>query len=214
MAARRRRVQPGDGRGVGQAVAAREEEAVVRGLSSLAFLRSQGRTLLAQSQLKFVDFMWSDVYATLQLVQTQAQFDQTHNEWVSRLRNLLRTSRGGELSFGQGQKSLNVALKFIVDWTGRPSCETAESLRPLLHCPLDRVVMSRLRHHDPQEFSRRIRPFYRGIYGPQLMSLSRMDEAAYRAWQSWIRDLIPSKPALLDIVWVFERPGALPILGE
>src|SRR5438445_13206852 len=97
-------------------LAAREEEAVVRGLSSLAFLRSQGRTLLAQSQLTFVDFTWSDGYATLQLVQTQAQFDQTHNEWVSRLRSLLRTSRGGELRLGQGQKPLNVAPQCIVAW--------------------------------------------------------------------------------------------------
>ncbi len=192
-------------------LAALEEEAIVKGLSSLAFLRAQGRTLLPQSQPKFVDFMWHGVYDRLQDIVGQSRFDEIHDEWVRSLQGLLRTARGERLSYGQGQKSLNVAIKFVVDWAGRPDEETAEALRPLLHCPLDKVVMSRLRRHDAHEFVRRIRPLYRGIYGPRLMSLSTMDKTAYRAWQSWIREIVPSKPALLDIVWVFERPGALPI---
>lgn len=190
-------------------LASREEESVVKGLSSLAFLRSQGRTLLAQSQQTFVDFMWDEVYAQLASYLSQDLFDETHDRWVASLQRLLRTARGEMLSYGQGQKSLNVAIKFIVDWAGRPDRETAEALRPLIHCPLDKVVMSRLRRHDGQEFSRLIRPLYPGIYGPRLMSLSAMDKTAYLAWQSWIRDLVPSKPALVDVIWVFERPGAL-----
>jgi len=74
--------------------------------------------------------------------------------------------------------------------------------------------MSYLRRYDAREFSNRVTPLYRGVYGAQLMSLSTMDKAAYVAWQSWIRDLVPSKPALLDIVWVFQRPGALPAPDE
>lgn len=195
-------------------LAALEEEAIVKGLSSLAFVRAQGRTLFARSQETFVDFIWNEAYRALGQVTTQAGFDEIHDRWVGGLQRLLKTSRSEALSYGQGQKSLNVALKFIVDWAGRPDQETAEALRPWLHCPLDRVVMSYLRRYDAREFSNRVTPLYRGVYGAQLMSLSTMDKAAYVAWQSWIRDLVPSKPALLDIVWVFQRPGALPAPDE
>jgi hypothetical protein len=32
-----------------------------------------------------------------------------------------------------------------------------------------------------------------------------MGKGAYEAWQQWIRELIPGKPVLMDVLWAFER---------
>jgi len=191
-------------------LAAREEESVVKGLCSLGFSRAQGRTLAAQSQRVFCDIVWNDVFGALSGIGSSTEFDRLHERWVALLQRALTTARGGQLSYGQGQKSLNVVLKFVVDWASRPDAATADRLRPWLHCPLDRVVMEYLHHLYPEDYRVRIRPFYAaGVYGPQRFLLANMNDEAYRAWQVWIRDLYPSKPVLLDVVWVFERPGAV-----
>ena len=33
-----------------------------------------------------------------------------------------------------------------------------------------------------------------------------INEAAYREWQAWIRDLSPRKPVLIDTIWSLDRP--------
>ena len=38
--------------------------------------------------------------------------------------------------------------------------------------------------------------------------MSSVNESAYRAWQSWIRELSPEKPALIDALWSLVRPMA------
>jgi hypothetical protein len=190
-------------------LAAREEESVVKGLCSLGFLRAQGRTLAAHSQRVFCDIVWNEVYGSLSGTGNCAEFDRLHEGWVALFQRSLTTARGGQLSYGQGQKSLNVVLKFVVDWASRPDSSTADRLRPWLHCPLDRVVMQYLHDLYPEDYRLRIRPFYPRVYGPQRFLLANMNDEAYHAWQVWIRDLYPSKPVLLDVVWVFERPGSV-----
>jgi hypothetical protein len=36
--------------------------------------------------------------------------------------------------------------------------------------------------------------------------MSSITEPAYRAWQTWIRELSPEKPILIDALWSLLRP--------
>lgn len=189
---------------------AKEELSIVRGLGSLAFIRSQGRTLEERSQEKVLDLLWR-IRGLLESTNSREQFDHQHHLWVEEARGLLKTNRQLPLSYGQGQKTINVFLKFYVDWASRPAADVAARLRPWLHCPLDKVVMEALRSHDTDTWRLRIwdahyRP--RVIAHQQRSSMSTVDETAYRAWQSWIRELSPTKPVLIDATWSLIRPMA------
>jgi hypothetical protein len=170
----------------------------VYGLGSLAFLRSQGRTLNAGSQSEFIDYLWERVVPVLRYLRKH-NFEETHKTWVEELQGLLKTNRKKSLSYGQGQKSLNVFLKFYIDWATLPDTETASRLRPLIHCPLDSVVMRHLKLAFPQAYASRVKSVHRDF------SLAAMDQVAYQAWQAWIRDLSPEKPVYVDIAWALER---------
>jgi len=152
--------------------------------------------------------VWKEVYPVLPGIRTRDEFERLHEKWVGQLQAVLKTASRAHLSYGQGQKSLNVALKFIVDWASRPDARTADRIRPWLHCPLDRVVMEYLYKQFSDHYRSRIESFYPRVYGQQLFSLASMNAEAYRAWQDWIRDLFPAKPVILDVVWVFERLGS------
>jgi hypothetical protein len=186
---------------------AKEELSVVRGLGSLAFVRAQGRTLEERSQEKVLALLWT-IRGELESIQSQEQFDKRHRAWVENALQVLRTNRKGQLAYGQGQKTINVFLKFYVDWASRPTADAAARLRSWLHCPLDKVIMEALRSHDTDTWRRRIwEPHYRGrVEHQQRASMSSVNEPAYRAWQSWIRDLSPEKPVLIDALWSLLRP--------
>ncbi len=185
----------------------REPIAVVRDIASLAFNRAQGRALVSGSNGKFIDFVEHKVYPLLHHIESKATFHQTHDRWVGSLQELLRTTNGNRLSYGQGQKSLNVWLKFYVDFASRPDPTTAKRLRPWLHCPLDRVVMEGLKANDSSEYKRRIVPYFKGrqVRYQQRHSLSIIDKELYEEWQMWIRDLCPCKPVMVDMIWSFEQ---------
>ncbi len=134
---------------------AKEELSVVRGLGSLAFVRAQGRTLEERSQEKVLAQLWV-IRGELESIQSPEQFDQRHHAWVENALQVLRTNRNNQLAYGQGQKTINVFLKFYVDWASRPTSDAAARLRPWLHCPLDRVVMEALRSHDTEPWRGRI----------------------------------------------------------
>jgi hypothetical protein len=186
---------------------AKEDLAVVRGLGSLAFVRAQGRTLEKRSQEKVLALLWA-IRGELKSLQSLEQFDERHHAWVGNALQVLRTNRKGQLAYGQGQKTINVFLKFYVDWSSRPTADVAARIRPWLHCPLDKVVMEALRSHDTEAWRRRIwEPYYRGRVAHQRRaSMSSVNERAYRAWQAWIRELSPEKPVLIDAVWSLLRP--------
>lgn len=185
----------------------KEDLSVVRGLGSLAFLRSQGRTLEERSQEKVLALLWA-VRSELDAVHSAEQFNERHHTWVGDALRLLRTNRKGHLEYGQGQKTINVFLKFYVDWASRPTPDVAALLRPWLHCPLDKVVMEALRSLDTKTWRERIwEPHYRGrVSHQQRSSMASINEPAYRAWQSWIRELSPEKPVLIDALWSLRRP--------
>ena len=184
---------------------AREPEAICRSFASLNFLRAQGRTLAKGSQELFCAFALKEVTSALHTIVDLNHFQQAHHAWVNGLCKLLTTNTGASLKYGQGQKSLNVFLKFYVDWASQPNSDCAEKLRPWLHCPLDRVVMRWLANKWREEYKKRILPCYPGVRYQQRYSLSKMDEPVYKAWQAWIRCLAQDKPVLLDLVWTFER---------
>jgi hypothetical protein len=184
-----------------------EDISIVRGLGSLAFVRAQGRTLQERSQEKILDLLWV-IRTELDSITSREAFDQHHHEWIERFVQALRTNRQTQLAYGQGQKTINVFLKFYVDWASRPTVDVATRLRPWLHCPLDKVVMETLRSRDTDAWRNRIwEPNYRGrVPHQQRSSMSMINEPAYRAWQAWIRELSPEKPVLIDAIWSLFRP--------
>lgn len=186
---------------------AKEDLSIVRGLGSLAFVRGQGRTLEERSQEKVLALLWT-VRGELESLHSRDEFDRRHHAWVENALQALRTNRQNQLAYGQGQKTINVFLKFYVDWASRPTVQTAVQVRPWLHCPLDRVIMEALRSHDTETWRRRIwEPHYRGrVTHQQRASMSSITEPAYRAWQTWIRELSPEKPILIDALWSLLRP--------
>lgn len=155
---------------------AKEELSVVRGLGSLAFVRAQGRTLEERSQEKVLALLWT-IRGELESIQSQEQFDKRHRAWVENALQVLRTNRNGQLAYGQGQKTINVFLKFYVDWASRPTADAAARLRRWLHCPLDKVIIEALRSHDTDTWRRRIwEPHYRGrVEHQQRASMSSVN---------------------------------------
>jgi hypothetical protein len=190
-------------------LAENEDLSIVRGLGSLAFLRAQGRTLEERSQEKVLNLLW-DIRLELDSISSRGIFDALHHVWVNRALEILRTNRQSRLAYGQGQKTINVFLKFYVDWASRPTGEVATRLRPWLHCPLDKVVMEAMRSHNVEAWRKRIwDPHYRDrVKHQQRASMSMIDESAYGAWQAWIRELSPTKPVLVDTIWSLLRPMA------
>ena len=189
------------------ALKANEDRSIVRGLGSLAFVRAQGRTLEERSQERVLELLWA-IRGELDSLTSCEQFDARHHGWVEKAVQVLRTNRLGQLAYGQGQKTINVFLKFYVDWASRPTAEVAQRIRPWLHCPLDKVIMEALRSHDTETWRTRIwAPYYRGrVAHQQRASMASINESAYRAWQSWIRDLSSEKPVLIDALWSLLRP--------
>lgn len=184
-----------------------EDRSIVRGFGSLAFLRAQGRTLQRGSQEKMLDLLWA-IRSDLDSIMSKDDFDERHRLWIERTVKALRTNRQKQLAHGQAQKTINVFLKFYVDWASRPTADAAARLRPWLHCPLDSVVMKALKARYTETWRRRIwEPHYRGrISWQRLASMSTIDESAYQAWQAWIRELSPDKPVLVDAIWSLDRP--------
>ena len=185
----------------------REPEGIVITFASLAYNRSQGMALPENSNIKFIDFIRDKVWKQLRQVDTREIFEETHQRWVQDLRTLLIQHNGSPISYGQGQKSLNVWLKFYVDWASLPETGVAERLRPWLHCPLDSVVMGKMKDFYPDEYQARIVPHYRrlGLAAQERHYLSKMDKELYFTWQRWIREISPDKPLLVDLIWAFER---------
>lgn len=95
-------------------LAQNEDLSIVRGLGSLAFVRAQGRTLEERSQDKILEQLWN-IRVELESITTRDAFDSRHHAWIERAVQALRTNRQSQLAYGQGQKTINVFLKFYVD---------------------------------------------------------------------------------------------------
>jgi hypothetical protein len=204
-------------------VQSHESEAICRTLAMMAFNPSIGRVLEEGGVKKFSDLM-VEAGTRLNDLRNQDSFDSYHQEICARIMNEFKTARGEKPSYGQAQKPLNVFLKVYVDWARRPTASVAGTLSPLLHVPLDSLVMKFFKREFPDEYAIRIsrvrkafaesvakrfgqysaREVERALFKNEF-ALSDMNDLIYQSWQEWFRELYPARPVVLDTIWILER---------
>jgi hypothetical protein len=213
----------------------KEPEAISRTMAMMAYNPSIGRVLESGGVGKFADLVVEMMPKFYGLV-TREHFETIHAQTCERILASFKTSKGKSLSYGQAQKPWNVFLKVYVDWAKRPGPELAEKLTPLLHVPLDSLVMkfiarefredydariARLRRQFAERAAERLvkhlpdatpRAVSQALLGTEF-SLLGMNKEMYLAWQEFLRSLWPGKPVMLDIIWVLER-AKVPLLSS
>lgn len=188
----------------------------------MAYIPAIGRVLEKGGVDRFADLM-AQTIPKFDGVVSHDTFNAIHAQTCETILNTFKTNRGEALSYGQAQKPLNVFLKVYVDWARQPTRELAEKLTPLLHVPLDSLLMGFVSREFPDEYEKRIVPLQKrfaawvadrmGISpakaGRMLLtnqfSLVGINRDMYLAWQELLRVLYPAKPIALDIIWVLER---------
>lgn len=198
-----------------------EREAIIRTLAMMAYNPAIGRVLEKGGVGRFADLMVETVPKFYRHI-TREHFERVHAETCDLILSSFKTARNESLSYGQAQKPLNVFLKVYVDWARRPEPPVAEKLAPLLHCPLDSLLMEFIKREFPDEYVSHIAALRQRHIGhlaerlkekPSLVaramgdefSLTAMNKEFYVAWQELLRSLYPAKPVMLDIIWVHER---------
>ena len=215
-----------DQAGLATLLVGREPEAIIRTLAMMSYNPAIGCVLEEGGVLRFADLMAAsipNIYTAL----IGRTFDTWHAEVCDKILADFKTSRGEKLSYGQAQKPLNVFLKVYVDWAKLPSRELAEKLTPVLHVPLDSVLMKFMKREFESEYESRIASVRRlkmeriverakeisdvspkaianRLMGTEF-SLTAIDKEIYLQWQQFLRTLWPGKPVQLDIVGVLER---------
>jgi len=124
----------------------KEAEAITRTLAMTAYNPAIGRVLEKGGVEGFTDLMLETIPKFYGLV-TRDHFESVHAGACERILASFKTNRGQNLSYGQAQKPLNVFLKVYVDWAKRPDTALAEKLTPLLHVPLDSLLMEFVARH-------------------------------------------------------------------
>ena len=127
-------------------LAGKEPEAITRTLAMMAYNPAIGRVLEKGGVDRFADLMLETIPKLYGLV-TRDHFESVHAGACERILASFKTNRGQNLSYGQAQKPLNVFLKVYVDWAKRPDTALAEKLTPLLHVPLDSLLMEFVARH-------------------------------------------------------------------
>ena len=205
----------------------REQEAITRTLAMMAYNPAISRVLEKGGVGRFADLMvetMPKLYGTV----TRERVDRIHAETCDRILSEFKTNRNQSLSYGQAQKPLNVFLKVYVDWARRPDPQLAEKVAPFLHVPLDSLLMKFMAKEFEEEYANRIRSLRQrfaqrtverlkeqfprstprmveqALLGNEF-SLTGINKEIYVAWQEFLRSLWPSKPVMLDIIWVLER---------
>ncbi len=135
----------------------REPEAIIRSLAMMAYNPAIGRVLEAGGVDKFSDLMVETIPKFYGYV-TRDHFETIYAETCERILVSFKTNRGESLSYGQAQKPLNVFLKVYVDWANRPDQGLAEKLIPLLHVPLDSLLMQFIAREFLHEYQTQIVP--------------------------------------------------------
>lgn len=205
-------------------LAGREQDAITRTIAMMTFVPAIGRVLQEDAVWGFADLM---VEATSRLygMPSRESFDLLHAETCERLIASQKTARGQTPAYGHAQKPINVFLKVYVDWAKLPDRSLAETLVPFLHVPLDSLLMKFISREFSEDYEMRIgklrrrridhtaerakdfpdaRSLARMLAGKEF-SLAAVDKELYLAWQEFFRDLWPSKPLMLDIIWFLER---------
>ena len=216
-----------------QLITGKEPEAITRTMALMAYIPSIGRVLEAGGVAKFADLVVEMVHKFYGLV-TREHFETIHAQTCDRIIASFKTNKGESLSYGQAQKPWNVFLKVYVDWAGRPTPDLAQKLAPLLHVPLDSVVMRFFAQEFPEDYDARIARLRRQLIERAAQRLPRqvsatprmigqallggefslgMNKEIYLAWQQFLRSLWPGKPVVLDTIWFLKRGAKVPPLG-
>lgn len=201
----------------------KEPEAIIRTVAMMAYNPSIGRVLEKGGVDRFADLMVETVPRFYGLV-NRDHFESVHAEACKHILTSFKTNRGKALSYGQAQKPLNVFLKVYVDWARRPDNELADKLTPLLHVPLDSLLMGFIAKTFPQRYQSCIVPPRKRLaeliaqrvgnttprmaeraLGSEFSLTGIASKEIYDGWQELLRSLYPGKPVMLDVIWVLER---------
>lgn len=179
-----------------------EQAAIEESFAMMSYNPSIGRVLKHGGVIEFKKITIKEIRA-LKFINSQSEFDRFHGRFVKAVMNKIKkTSAGKNISYGHGQKAVNVFLKVYIDWASYPSKHVADKLRRFLHVPLDSWVMGYIKGERREDFNSIVNPVYKkqgkNAYN---FSLSKIDITIYRAWQELCRKICPSKPVLLDVIW-------------
>ncbi len=213
----------------------KEPEAITRTMAMMAYNPSIGRVLESGGVGKFADLVVEMMPKFYGLV-TREHFDTIHAQTCERILASFKTNNGENLSYGQAQKPWNVFLKVYVDWAGLPTRDLAQKLAPLLHVPLDSVVMRFFAQEFREEYEVRIARLRRQLIERASQRLPRqvsgvtprmigqallgnefslgMNKEIYLAWQEFLRSLWPGKPVVLDTIWFLKRGAKVPLVAS
>jgi len=174
-------------------------------IAFMSYNPSIGRVLQKDGLSRFQEMVLSKVVPDLLRIRNKEEFDNFHDEWIDNFRqNIKRDKRYKDqgCSYGHAQKAINVFLKVFVYWSKRPDGDTADTITPFLHVPLDKILMKFVKGEFRKEFKEKIGPKYHNGFD---YSLTSIEKSIYRAWQELFRDLCPDKPILLDVIWAVYR---------
>jgi len=180
-----------------------EPKAIIETLAFMSYNPSIGRVLQKGGLNTFVKLL-NERLLQLDQISCWQDFDEFHGEFLEEfMGKVKKTAKGKPVVYGQAQKPLNVFLKVFVHWASRPNHEVAERIRPLLHVPLDSVLMREVKRRFPEQCQQIVRPAYAG-YSPSVQ-LSHVDANRYLAWQTCFRAICPDRPIVLDVLWNWRR---------
>ena len=179
-----------------------EQRAINETIAMMSYNPSIGRVLKAGGVIKFKEIAIRKI-KLLENIRNQGQFDKFHNRFVlDVMKNIKKTSSGKRISYGHGQKPINVFLKLYIDWACQPNRQIATKLKRFLHVPLDYWVMWYIKDERRNDFSKIIKPVYRKkSIGTADLSLGSIDKDIYLAWQKLCRRIYSVRPILLDVIW-------------
>jgi len=185
----------------------KEEEPRAR-LGTLAFMSFNASIgwVLAKGSVATFTKMVDERLPDLGRITCQQDFDEFHYEFLQEFMSTVKRPKGEPVVYGQAQKPLNVFLKVYVDWASLPNQEVAGRIRPLLHVPLDSILMGQVKRLFPVLCDKIVGPAYAGHAPPVQLRLVD-HEKKYLAWQACFRAICPDKPVLLDVLWFRGHAG-------
>lgn len=179
-----------------------EQAAIDESFAMMAYNPSIGRVLKAGGVKEFKKIAVRKI-PQLRYIRNRREFDEFHDRFVNEVMGRIKkTSSGSKISYGHGQKAVNVFLKVYVDWASYPDRKTAERIKGFLHVPLDYWLMWYVKSECRKDFDKIVKPVYEKekieTYG---LSLSKINKKIYEAWQNLCRKTCSRKPVLLDVIW-------------
>ena len=199
----------------------REEEETAQDIDTGAMMLKDLSARLERGFFpKFQELGWQ-FSRRLRSLNTIAEFDSYHHEFVTAFRETVRTRHGTIISYGEAQQPINIFLKDYIENILLLNADEAARLRPYIHVTIDGVMIyyfqsffyeDYLRHVAPHNGiggyldSNRTAPFHRqDLSKSQLTQLLFISRDTYYAWQSWFRQIHPDRPSLLDTTWSIAR---------